>query len=80
MGFSRKVKLVGEDNLKSWALHKYKEDIDTHVFTDTSVFNGGDTIVYRGQGLDKGINKILNGPDRGRILSDWELDDYINSI
>ena len=77
MEFRRKVRFVGEDNLKSWALHKYKEDIDIYDFSDTSAFNGVDTVIYRGQGLDKGINKIVNGPDRGRILSDWELDDYI---
>ncbi len=67
---SSRIKITGRDDLTSWALHKHPEDIDAHDYRDYSVLNA-DVVIHR----EGGVNKVVKGADRGRILSDWEVDE-----
>jgi hypothetical protein len=67
---SSRIKITGRDDLTSWALHKHPEDIDAHDYRDFSVLDA-DVVIHR----EGGVNKVVKGPDRGRILTDWEVDE-----
>jgi hypothetical protein len=66
-----KVRITGRDDLISWALHKHPEDIDTIDYRNTSV-QDADVVIHR----DGGVNKVIKGPDKGRILTDREVEEY----
>jgi hypothetical protein len=72
--YNQKVKVTGRSDLTSWALHKHPQDIDAHDYRDFSMVDD-DVVIYR----EGSVNKIVKGPDRGRILEDWEVEDYINT-
>ncbi len=67
---SSRIKITGRDDLTSWALHKHPEDIDAHDYRDYSVLDA-DVVIHR----EGGVNKVVKGPDRGLILTDWEVDE-----
>jgi hypothetical protein len=64
------VRTTGPDDLTSWALHKHPQDIEAHDYGDLSVLDA-DVVIHR----EGGVNKIVKGPDSGRILTDWEVDE-----
>jgi hypothetical protein len=67
------VLFTNRQNLTSWALHKQPGDITPSDYINYGAINAADTVIHR----ECGINKIVKGPDAGRILSDWEVDDYL---
>jgi hypothetical protein len=71
-GQNPRVKITGREDLTSWALHKHPQDIDIHDYRDVSVTNA-DIIIHR----EGGVNKVVKGAARNRILSDREVDQYI---
>jgi hypothetical protein len=70
------VVITRPENLTSWALHKYPEDIELHDIADGIATSFADTVIHR----DGGINVIIKGRDKGRKLENWEVDDYIDSL
>ena len=66
------VRITGRDDLTSWALHKHPQDIDVIDYRDRSVLNAA-IVIHR----DGGVNKVVKGPNEGRILTDREVDEYI---
>jgi len=68
------VKITGSDDLISWALHKHPADIDAHDYSDPSILDA-DIIIHR----EGGVNKVVKGPDKGRVLTDWEWIDTKSS-
>jgi len=65
-----RVRTTGPDDLTSWALHKHPQDIEAHDYGDLSVLDA-DVVIHR----EGGVNKVIKGPDKGRILTDWEVDE-----
>jgi hypothetical protein len=68
--YDQKIKIAGRNDLTSWALHKHPEDIDAHDYRDFSVLDANVVIHKEG-----GVNKVVKGLEKGRILSDWEVDE-----
>jgi hypothetical protein len=69
----RTVTYTQRNNLTSWALHKQPGDIQP---SDYMIPPSGDIVIHR----EGGVVKIVKGPGAGRVLSEWELDDYIDSL
>lgn len=67
---NQNVKITGRDDLLSGSLYKHPEDIDAHDYRDFSVLNA-DVVIHR----EGGVNKVVKGPGKGSILSDWEVDE-----
>lgn len=67
-----KVKITGSDDLISWALHKHPADIEANDFINSSIYYKSDYIIHR----DGGVNTVIKGPGKGRVLTDWEMDRY----
>jgi hypothetical protein len=67
------VTYTQRSNLTSWALHKQPGDIQS---SDYVIPPSGDVVIHR----EGGVVKIVKGPGAGRVLSEWELDDYLDSL
>ena len=68
--YNKNVRITGPDDLLSGSLYKLPQDIEAHDYGDLSVLDA-DVVIHR----EGGVNKVVKGPDRGRILSDWEVDE-----
>jgi hypothetical protein len=68
--YNGKVRITGSNDLTSWALHKHPQDIEDYDYSNPSVLDA-DVVIHR----EGGVNKVVKGPDKGRILTDWEVDE-----
>jgi len=69
----RSVTFTQRNELTSWALHKQPGDIQQG---DYILPPSGDVVIHR----EGGVVKIVKGPGAGRVLSEWELKDYLDSL
>jgi hypothetical protein len=71
--FGKTITYTERNNLIGWALHKQPGDIQLN---DYIIPPSGDVVVHR----EGGIVKIVKGPGAGRVLSEWELKDYLDNL
>jgi LytS/YehU family sensor histidine kinase len=72
-GRHKTVILTKRNELTSWALHKQPGDVQLN---DYVIPPSADVVIHR----EGGIAKIVKGPYVGRILSEEQLKDYLDSL